>query len=259
MAIAVPHGYILIDEKIYIALILMCVFSSFITFFLIVFIKGKIPEAVSLMKAELLKRPWVHIHTSLNQLIMAAPKRSGEDQGENCYDMDKYLGLKIVPNPEKVENTENGRRIIHYYSKAASPLTAKEAAACRDVIEHLKERGVRLTESLVDSLFIASDEELENWYKESNPEMLKLITDLKIELQNKFIHDGQFVWETVKDFIFAASNETSRSLDEFKSIAHEQADERVRALTSGKDAKQTLMYGVVLIFTLAIGYKIGFT
>ena len=258
MAVAVPAGLMLIDERIFFALMGLCIFSTFTTLFLAVFIKGKIPEAVSVMKAELLKRPWVHIHTSLNQLAFDAPKRSGKDQDENCYEMSKFLGLKLVPDPEAVEHTENGRRVVHYYSKAAPPITAKQAAACRDVIEHLKGRGVGLTEPLVDALFIASDEELQSWYGD-NPEMLTLVNELKVELQTKFIHDGQFVWTTVKEFIFAASNETSRSLDEFKSIAHEQADERVRASTNGSDVKQNLLYFVMVVFTLAIAYKIGFT
>ena len=258
MAVAIPAGLMVVDERMFFALIGLCIFSTFATLFLVAFIKGKIPEAVSVMKAELFKRPWVHIHNSLNQLSFDAPKRSGKDQDENCYEMSKFMGLKIVPNPEAVEHTENGRRVIHYYSKAAPPITAKQAAACRDVIEHLKDRGVNLTEPLVDALFIASEEELQSWYGD-NPEMLTLVNELKAELQTKFIHDGQFVWTTVKEFIFAASNETSRSLDEFKSIAHEQADERVRAVTSGSDAKQTLMYGVIVLFALAIAYKIGFT
>ena len=258
MAIALPSGTMLISENVFYALAAVCIFSTFITIFLVSFIKGKIPEAVSVMKAELLKRPWVHIHTSLNQLSFESPKRSGKDKDENCYEMSKFLGLKLVPDPEAVEHTDNGRRVIHYYSKSAPPITAKQAAACRDVIEHLKGRGVGLTEPLVDALFIASEEELQSWYGD-NPDMLKLVNDLKSELQTKFIHDGQFVWTTVKEFIFAASNETSRSLDEFKSIAHEQADERVRAVTSGSDAKQTLMYGVIVLFALAIAYKIGFT
>lgn len=257
MAVVLPTGTILVSEPFFYALIILAMFSSMITLFLVVFIKSKIPEVVMLMKAELFKRPWVHIHTSLNQLAFAAPKRSGDDQSENCYEMDKYLGLKIVPDPEKVEHTMEGRKVIHFYSKAAASLTAKEAAACRDVIEHLKENGVRTTESLVDSLFIATDKELESCYND-DPETLELVLRLKYELQNKFIHDGQFVWEVVKDFIFAASNETSRSLDEFKSIAHEQADDRFRGIAQGTDIRQSLLYFVMVIFVIAIGYKIAF-
>lgn len=256
MATAIPAGLMIVDERVFYALIGLCIFSTFVTLFLVTFIKGKIPEAVSLMKAELLKRPWVHVHTSLNQLAMFAPKRSGKEEDENCYDMSKYLGHKIVPDPEAVEHSDaSGRRVIHYYSKAAPALTAKQAAACRDVIKHLKLRGIKITESLVDALFIATDKELEEWYA-NEPEMLELVKTLKIELQNKFIHDGQFVWETVKEFIFAASNETSRSLDEFKSIAHEQADERVRASTNGADMKQNLTYFLIVVIGMAIAYKI---
>lgn len=258
MAVVLPAGTILVSEVFYYTLLFLAMFSTMITLFLVVFIKSKIPEVVSLMKASILKRPWVHIHTSLNELIFDAPKRSGDDQSENCYDMSKFLGLKIVPDPGMVEHTDEGRRVIHYYSKAAAPISAKEAAACRDVIDHLKDRGVRTTESLVDALFIASEEELNEWYGESDPDMLKLVKSLKLELQNKFIRDGQFVWEVVKDFIFAASNETSRSLDEFKSIAHEQADDRFRGTKQPADIKQTLLLFVMVVFVVAVAYKIMF-
>lgn len=257
MAVAVPSGLMLVDQNMFFALVGLSIFSTFITLMLVVFLKSKMPEAISLMKAEMFKRPWVHVHTSLGQLDFDAPKRSGDEQDENCYEMKRAYGIKLVPDPEAVEHTENGRRVIHYYSKAAPPITAKQAAACRDVVEHLKKRGVSLTEPLIDALFIASEEELNSWYGDT-PEMLKLVNELKAELQVKFIHDGQFVWTTVKEFIFAASNETSRSLDEFKSIAHEQADERVRASTNGADMKQNLMLFTVVIFVIAIGYKIAF-
>jgi len=248
-------GVIVVSEAIYYGLMMVAMLSSIMFMFLVVFIKGKIPEASSLMKAELFKRPWVHIHTSLNQLEMYAPKRTGNKQDENTYDVDKYLGVKLVPDPEKVENTVNGRRIIHYYSKAAPPLTAKESAACRDVLDHLSVKGIRPTESLIDALFIASDEEINSWYAEDE-EMLRTIYSLKSELQNKFIQDGQFVWEVVKDFIFAASNDTARALDEFKSIAHEQADDINRKAQPGGDIRTNLMYFLIVVFGLAVAYKI---
>jgi len=249
------EGVTLISNQILHALYIGCGVLFFMLFFLITFLKGKIPEIISVMKAEMFKRPWVHVHTSLNQLELYAPKRSGDKQDENTYDMEKYLGVKITPNPEKVESSVNGRRIIHYYSKSAPSLTAKEAAACRDVLKHLSEQGMQPTESLIDALFVATDEELKEWYGEDS-NVYREVNRLKTELQNKFIQDGQFVWATVKDFIFAASNETSRSLDEFKSIAHEQADERIRALMPGGDIKVTLTYALVLVFGLAVGYKI---
>jgi len=255
---SIIEGSTVMSNNVLYAIYGFCLVNFMITMMLVTFIKGKIPEVISVMKAELYKRPWVHVHTSLNQLALYAPKRSGDKDDENCWDMEKFLGIKLVPNPEMVEHSETGRRIIHYYSKGAPAINAKEAAACRDVIDHLKTRGVQPTEAIIDALFIATDDELEEWYGESNPELLKTVATLKAELQTRFIHDGQFVWEVVRDFIFAASNETSRSLDEFRSIAHEQADERIRAMMPGHDSKQTLMYGVIIIFALAIGYKVAF-
>lgn len=219
------------------------------------FLKSNIPEIVALLKSHILKRPWVHVHTSLNQLEFYAPKRSGEKADENTYDMDKYLGVKLVPDPATVENSVNGRRIVHYYSKAAPSFTAKQAAACRDVTKTLKEKGIEATESVIDNIFIASDNELNTWYAD-NPEALKIIKEIKDELSTTFIEDGQFVWQTVEDFINVSSIETARALEEFKSIAHEQADEMYRNTGKPKDMRETVVYALVLIVGMAVAYKI---
>lgn len=249
------EGTIVVSEVVFYSLIGVATLSSMLFLFMITFIKGKIPEIMSVMKAEMTKRPWVHIHNSLGQLELFAPKRSGDKADENTYSLDKWLGCHFVPDPQQVEHTITGRRIIHYYSKSAPPITAQQAAACRDVIDHLSEQGVKPTESVIDAIFIATDEELEAWYVDDD-EMLRTIYLLKEELQNKFIKDGQFVYQVVRDFIFAASNDTARSLDEFKSISHEQADDINRKTQPGGDMKITLMYFIIVIFALAVGYKI---
>ena len=226
----------------------------FAFFGLMMFIKSKIPEAVVYMKASMGKRPIVNMHTALNLLIKFAPKKEGGDG--NMYDTPKEFGVKLIPDPEKVEHTMFGRREINFYSKASVALTPKQIKACEDVYASLKSHGIEPTESIIDALFIATDEELNQWYVEDEV-LLRDIVMVKEELKNQFIKDGQFVWQTVENFIFAAASETARGMDEYKSIAEERADERVKPGMS-KDSRMMIFYMAFFLMLIAIVYKIAF-
>ena len=226
----------------------------FAFFGLMVFIKSKIPETVVYMKSSMLKRPIVNMHTSLKLLLKFAPKREGGDG--NMYETPKEFGVKLIPSHEKVEHTMYGRREINFYSKAGTALTAKEVKACEDVYDTLKEFGIEPTESIVDALFIASDEELKKMY-EDDEVMLRTVVQIKERLKNQFIKDGQFVWQTAENFIFAAASETARGMDEYKSIAEERADERVKPGMS-KDSRMMIFYMAFFLMLIAIVYKIAF-
>jgi hypothetical protein len=69
------------------------------------------------------------------------------------------------------------------------------------------------------------------------------------------IRDGQFVYQTVQDFIFAAQSETARAMDEYKGIANERAAEAAK-LGVVKDNIMYVFYFVVLMMGFAIAYKI---
>jgi len=229
-------------------------FGLFAFFGLAILIKNKVPEAVPYIKASLFKRPIVNMHTALNLILKFAPKREGGDG--NMYDLPKEFGVKLIPSHEKVEHTPEGRREVNFYSKAGVALTAKDVKACEDVYDTVKSFGIDPTESIIDALFIASDDELEEWYKEDE-EMLRDIAQIKERLKNQFIKDGQFVWQTVENFIFAAASETARGMDEYKSIAEERADERVKPGMS-KDSRMMIFYMAFFLMLIAIVYKIAF-
>lgn len=226
----------------------------FAFFGVLVFIKSKVPEVIPYMKSSMFKRPIVNMHTALTLLVKFAPKRDGGDG--NMYETPKEFGVKLIPNPTKVEHTPEGRREINFYSKAGVALTAKEVKACEDVYDTLKSFGIEPTESIIDALFIASDDELEQWY-EDDDEMLRTLVQVKERLKNQFIKDGQFVWQTVENFIFAAASETARGMDEYKSIAEERADERVKPGMS-KDSRMMIFYMAFFLMLIAIVYRIVF-
>ncbi len=236
---------ILISTTIFYGIIAVAFISTAALLGLLTFLKSHLPEAGTLLKASMKNRPVVQIHTNLGETLLYAPDREGKKSDGNMYDISR-MGVKIIPNPEQVEHLGK-RRHIHYYSKAGVGLSAKIAAACRDFNEIVASHGVTPNEDIVDALLIANDEEIAAWY----PDQVEQFKNLKLELENAVIKDGQFVFQTVKDFVFAAQNETSRSLDEYKSIAKERAMEDAK-LGIVNDKIMYIFYFVFLIIGAVI-------
>jgi len=257
-------------------LVVAVVVLVFLLVGLIMAIKAKIPEAPTLLKASILNRPVVQLHTTLGQTRLYAPDREGKDHDGNMYEI-KNMGVKLLPDPHLVEHLGT-RRHIHYYSKAGTAVLAKVAAACRDFNYVLKKHGIEPTESIIDSILVADDQELLERYppvevQEDEPcsgddesfevdgtlfrmsDGYNTIRMIRDELRNMVIRDGQFVFQTVQDFIFAAQAETARGLDEYCGIANERAVEAA-GLVEKKDYTMTVFLFVFLIIGFAIAYKI---
>ena len=245
-------------------------------------IKTKVPEAATFLKASLLNRPIVQIHDVLGQTKLYAPPREGPKKDGNMYSVAPELGVKFIPDPSLVEHMGT-RSVIQYYSKASTAVSAKVAAACRDVEYVLGKHGIEPTDSIIDSLLVADDQELleryppipiEDGEKYSEDEVFTIpdpeggddklfrlapgyitIRDLREELRNMVIRDGQFVFQTVQAFIFAVQAETARALDEYCGIANERAV-AAAGLVERKDYTMTVFLFVFLIIGAAIAYKI---
>ncbi len=155
-------------------------------------------------------------------------------------------------------------RHINYYSKSALALDAKAVAAFRDVEKLLKAHSITPTESILDTVVCMTDEEVENLCQidaESldniqitvSPEEIK---EIRNELQNSFIKDGQFVWETAKNFVFLMQTETARSLDETIAIERERALDDARLGAIDKQTSMMILYVIMLLMGGAIAYKI---
>lgn len=220
-----------------------------------------IPEIGVLIKAQTLKRPIVQIHTALKQTKLYAPKREGKKHNYNRYDLPLY-GTKFTPLPEMVEHA-GAMRHINFYSKASLGLEAKAIAAFRDVETLLKTNGINPTESILDVIITMTDDEIDDLYEidaESLDNMnitLKSedVIKLRTELQNAFIKDGQFVWETAKNFVFLMQTETARSLDESIAIAREQAIDDARLGNIDKSTSMTIIYIITLLMGGVIAYR----
>ena len=226
-----------------------------------IFMMFTIPEIRVFLTAQITKRPILQIHTALKQTKLYSPKLEGKKKNENRYRMPEH-GTKFTPLPEMVEHV-GAFRHVNYYSKAPIALEAKAIAAFRDIENLLKHHGINPTETILDILITMTDEEIDDLYEveaESleNTKILLNPTELKkirTTLQNSFIKDGQFVWETAKNFVFLMQTETSRSLDESIAIAREQAIEDARLGTVDKQSMMTIIYIVTLLMGGAIAYK----
>lgn len=249
----------MIDQNIVYALI-GCVIMS--VFLLLAFAGMIFSNATlkTLFIANIKKRPIIQIHTSLKETKIFSGKKGGKKGNANVYDIREY-GIKFTPLPDMVEHI-GATRHINYYSKGAFSLTPKAIAAFRDVENLLKTKGIAPNETILDIILVMSDKEIEELY---NIELNALqdgtitltsaeILEIRDELKQTYIKDGQFVWQTAKDFISLLQTETARSLDEYIAIVREQALDDARLGAIDKEG----MRNVIIIITLLMGGIICF-
>ena len=250
---------IIIDQNIVYGIGIIAAISTFALIGLIFFIFSN-SVFKTILIANLKKRPIIQIHTSLKQTKIFSGIKSGKQNNANVYNVPEF-GIKFTPLPEMVEHIGASRH-INYYSKGAFALSSKAIAAFRDVENLLKIKGIIPNETILDVLLIMTDEEIKDLYNlEVNTLQNDTITlssdeiiDIRNELQNTFIKDGQFVWETARSFISLLQTETSRSLDEYIAIVREQA------LSDAKMGlvDRTSMQSIIIIITLLMGGAIAF-
>ena len=251
---------ILIEQNIFYGISTIAALAG-IGLIMLLFMLGTNAEIRTILTAQIMKRPIIQIHTALKQTKLHAGKIDGKHGNENRYKLKEY-GTKFLPLPEMVEHV-GAFRHINYYSKCPLALDAKAVAAFRDVENLLKTHGILPTETILDVLITMSDEEL-NDLSVVNADSLQNtkisitaeeLIALRTQLQNTFIKDGQFVWETAKNFVFLMQTETSRSLDESIAIAREQAIEDARLGSTDKQGMMNIIYIVTLLMGGVIAYK----
>ena len=251
---------ILVAQNIFYGIIGIAILASLVAIGTTMLIFS-IPEIGIFMKARVYKRPLVQIHTALKETKLYAPKLKGDKFKYNIYNIPEH-GAKFTPLPQMVEHIGASRH-INYYSKAATGLDSKAIAAFRDIEELLKFRGINPTSSILDVVITMSDNEIKDLYNidaqtlENVPITLTPddVLEIRNTLQNTFIKDGQFVWETARDFVFLMQTETARSLDESIAIAREQAIEDARLGAQDKATQMMVIYIVLIGFAAVIAYK----
>jgi len=231
---------------------------SVVTTILLALIITMVPGLFTLLKANMLGKPLVHIHDSIKHIKTVVPSIEGKKHDGNMYSI-KNMGVKFIPNPSLVEHV-GSRPIINYYSKAPIALFAKIAAASGACANAVRKKGLELNESTVDLLFIASDEEIREICLRTDEAGERVVSDgykeimsLREELKKTMIPDGQFIYPVVQDFIFAAQALTARGLDEAVGIANERAVDAVKF----RNTTDYMMYAMVFVF-LMIGSAIAY-
>lgn len=250
----------IIDQNIVMLIGGLAVISTFMLIGLLSFIfTNGVFKTVLL--AHIKKRPLIQIHTALKQTKLYTGIKNGKKNNTNVYKIPEY-GIKFTPLPDMVEHIGSSRH-INYYSKGAFALSPKAIAAFRDVENLLKLKGLALNEVILDAILVMSDAEIKELYNfevdtienESITLSSDDIIDIRNELKNMFIHDGQFVWTTARDFIFLLQTETSRSLDEYIAIVREQALDDARMGLIDKTSMQSIIIIIVLLMGGAIAFK----
>ena len=81
------------------------------------------------------------------------------------------------------------------------------------------------------------------------------VLEIRDELKETYIKDGQFVWETARNFVFLLQTETSRSLDEYIAIVREQALDDARLGGIDKESMRSVITIITLLMGGIIAYK----
>jgi ribosomal protein L19E len=220
------------------------------------------PAVLPFAKAKLFKRPVVFIHTAINSLRVAAPKREGKKHDGNMLDLGSTEGVKFVPEPRQVTHY-NDVRVINYYTKAPIPITPRQAAACNTLTQMLQARGIEASDSLLDTLILVDDEALENiseeWLnleqKDERHVSIDEIKALREELRTTIIKDGEFTFQTVQQLVMLAQTQTARSLSEYTAIAEERAAHDAALGKLDKDNMQMVMYLIMLLIGGAVAWR----
>jgi len=243
-----------IDQNIVYGLVGIIAVLGFLLFMIVMIVFSN-SSLKTMFIANIKKRPIIQIHNNLKQTKLYTANKAGKHNNANVYDIKEY-GIKFTPLADMVEHIGSSRH-INYYSKGVYALSAKAVAAFRDVENLLKTKGIEPSETILDILLVMSDEEIHELYDvELNTvdnTTISLtpneILEIRDELKQAYIKDGQFVWETARNFIFLLQTETSRSLDEYIAIVREQALDDARLGGIDKDS----MKSVIIIITLLMG------
>lgn len=219
------------------------------------------PIFKTVLMASIKKSPIIQVHTALKQTKLYAGQKGGKRKNANVYTIPEY-GIKFTPLPDMVEHIGSSRH-INYYSKGAFALSPKALAAFRDIENLLRVKGIQSTETLLDTLLVMTDAEIHDLYNiEVNSlqnEKIVLsaedIIAIREELKDTYIKDGQFVWETARNYIFLLQTETSRSLDEYIAIVREQALDDARLGMVDKEGMRNIILIITLIMGMVIAYK----
>jgi len=215
----------------------------------------------TILMAHIKKTPIIQVHTALKQTKLYAATKAGKHNNANVYKIPEY-GIKFTPLPDMVEHIGSTRH-INYYSKGAFALSPKAVAAFRDIENLLKAKGIQVNETLLDVLLVMTDAEINELYNIEVNTLLndKIvlsaddIIDIRNELKETYIKDGQFVWETARSYIFLLQTETSRSLDEYIAIVREQALDDAKLGVVDKEGMRNVIIIITLIMGMIIAYK----
>lgn len=236
----------LIDINIFYGVLGALLVSFMLNFYFFMTITKSVPEMKQFMKSSRKRRPIVFSWDTFNRWIPVCPEREGDDGEYNTYDMGKNNGVKFVPDPKHICHSEYGRKIINYYQKGTTAMTAVQAKALQDMRERMEASGMMWNKTNIDAILIATDEDFKELYE---PEEVEQAKALREELKHTVVEDGPFSFAILSDFVTAILGETASGLEEYKSIARAKATDD--AGTTGNDVLKSYFPYLIIVFVAA--------
>ena len=235
--------------------LILVVAVSIMAFLVVTMLLFKYPQARAILKAGMSGRPLVLIHTPLGGIDFFTPKRKGtRKEGLPMYDIPQH-NVKFVPEAD-ISERSRGIKIINYYSKYATAMSPKIAAAVQTMKEILAEYD---WESLWKDI---PNPKLMNRYDmimKLNPddindkELEDKIRKIQHELKTIFIRDGQFVFSAVDEYVRTPALMAAH-LDGTIATIEKRAWERMKGIQDTK-----LMPYVIMSIALLMGGAIAYT
>lgn len=246
----IPTVYLMIG------FVALCI-SLLANFMILMVLQTRTPEWKVLFTAAMFNRPLTLMH-HMNQVCkLYAPKSDGKKQEMNSFKVPSYLGVKFHPDSTASESFYQ-RKLVNYFTKSPNAISPKEAKAIEDFHDIMGSYGIDVTIPVIDGLFVADlnkDLMIENQLSDEQIEILKKV---KLDLENSVIKEGAFVFSTVKNFVHTMGFQTSKQLDETKSILNDNAINNAAHIDGPKDYLMMLIYGVMILVFLAIAKTLFF-
>lgn len=234
----------------------LCI-SILLNVFIVVMLYTRTPEWTTLFTAALRGRPLTMMHHMNMVCKLYAPKNEGEKGEMNTFKVPSFLGIKFHPDRIAVESFYQ-RKLVNYFTKSPNAVSAKQAKAIQDFHEIMGHYGVDVTIPVIDGLFVADLNKDLMIKDQLTDDQIDTLKEIKKELEDTVVSDGAFVFQTVKDFVHTMGFQTSKQLDETKSILNDNAINNAAHQNGTRDYVQIIIWGIMILVFMAIAKQMFF-
>ncbi|MCK5432681.1 MAG: hypothetical protein KAJ03_08045 [Gammaproteobacteria bacterium] len=139
---------------VYIGIALLLFVAVGVYAFGITFLTVSIPNGLTQLKAGLFNRAIVIMHYSTSHMKMYAPRRNGKNGIDNTLQLPPSVGVKFDPSGNGLSEKFGKGNAFHFFSKAPNAFTSTQVKAIKDFTDFCNEKGIPISEDLIDVLVI---------------------------------------------------------------------------------------------------------